>query len=318
MRPQGDTAEDIQRAIDRLRRRGGGVLECEPGGTYLCDEPIVLDDLRHVTIDGARSEWVYTGTGDFVRMRSAVQCKVVDLRIRATNPANAGHLISTGWSGLQRDPSHLTFDDCEFVSDGPARAGLRLDRAIFVTVRHCQFQGSHFGIVGQDGSYSNVVNIIDGCAFYSLRTAGIFNAGEAWRIEANGFEPLTNGAACAYSQDIATVAKGLTFRGNWCGDITTPGGAWIAARASGLVVDGNYFGSPGGPTDPCLRLFACNGVAIGGNHNQTSSVFVEFAPEAGLSYGVTLASNDLGIGAVRNPQYCAGLRLVNNVGQVDM
>jgi hypothetical protein len=319
VRPIGYTGAALQAAIDRLRRAGGGVLRCESGAVYTCDAPIRCDDLVQVTIAGARSLWLFPGPLETcVTARSAIQLAIRDVRLRATHPAFAGHLLSTGWSPAQRDTSHLTVACCEFVSDGPARAALRLDRGIFVVVDQCQFQGANWGILGLDGSYSNVVTI-RGCAFYSLRHAAIMNAGEAWTIDGNGFEPLVSGAACAYTQDIATTAaKSLVMRGNWCGDITTPGGCWVAVRASGLVLEGNYFGSPGGPGDPCLRLFACQGVSVTGNHNQTSNTFLEFRPEAGHSRNVTLTSNDLGIGAVTNQAYCLGLRLINNFGQADV
>lgn len=312
------SGDSLQDQIDALRARGGGVLECKPGATYLCDAPISLDDLRHVTIRGNRSRWIYTGAaGDAVTLRSACQVALHELRVSATHPSFTGHLVSTGWSEQQADASHLTFDDVEFGLAGDVgRAGLRLDRAIFARVQHCQFAGTYWGILGVDGSYSNVVSIRD-CAFYSLRHAGIFNAGEAWSIESNGFEPLVNGTAAAYSQDIATIAKGLRFCGNWCGDVTVPGGAWLSVRASGLTVEGNLFGTAGGPDEPVIRMFAVQGATVTTSHNQVSSAFVSFEPDAGLSRNVSIVSNDLGVGAVRHPEYCTGLRMVNNFGQAD-
>lgn len=313
------SVSDLQAAITQLRANGGGVLECEPGATYVCFQPLNLDDLAHVTIRGNRSRWLYVGAGsDFVSLKSAVQVSLEQVRFTATNPAFTGHLVTTGWSAISRDTSHLTFDGCEFAGlvAGGARAGLRLDRGIFVGVQHCQFSGTNWGILGVDGSYSNVVSVRDS-AFYSLRHAGIYNAGEAWTIESNGFEPLVSGQACAYSQDITLTAKAFAFNGNWCGDITVPGGAWVSVHASGLTASGNLFGSAGAPTDPVFRLFGVQGGLITAAHNQASNQFVEFMPEMGLSRNVTLISNDLGIGAVGHPEYCTGLRMVNNFGQAD-
>jgi hypothetical protein len=40
-----------------------GVIRCDAGATYRFGATLRLDDVRHLTIDGARSRWEYTGTG---------------------------------------------------------------------------------------------------------------------------------------------------------------------------------------------------------------------------------------------------------------
>jgi hypothetical protein len=308
----------LQAQIDQLRVSGGGVLNCEPGHRYECAQPLVFDDLRHVTILGNRSQWVYTGNGPaFVTANSACQVTWQDVRFTAA-PGFTGHLVTTGWSGRCSDASHLSWLGCEFDGGGSARACLRLDRGIFLNVQRSQFTRANYGILGLDGTYSNVVTISEACAFYSLNYAGVVNAGESWTITGNGFEPLTNGTACAYTQSILLATKGLTFSGNWCGDITKPGGCWVAVRGSGVRVVGNMFGAAGDVSDPCVRFFAVQGGTVEGNHNQVSGKFLDFAPEAGHSRNVTVMTNDLGIGAVSRPEFCLGLRMVNNFGQVDV
>jgi hypothetical protein len=313
----GDDTTHIQCAIDAVRIAGGGVIRCDAGATYRFGATLRLDDVRHLTIDGARSRWEYTGTGtEAISLRSALQVTWRDVRLASTSTAFTGHLITTGWSGANCDASHLTWEGCEFSGQGTARAALRLDRAILATIRECQFTGTLIAILGQDGSYSNVVRVRDS-SFYSLGFCAIYNAGESWTVDANCFEPLVSGRAGAYSQDVLLLPRGLRFTGNWFGDVTTPGGTWIAARALGLTLNGNYFGPAGtGPTDVCVRLFGSQGVSIVGNHNE-SPRFFEAAPEMGFSYGVTLDSNDLGNGVVTGRQYISGFRMRNNVGQAD-
>lgn len=316
----GDDSASIQSAIETIRSAGGGTLRCRPGAVYHFASPIRFDDCWRFTVEGNHSTWNYTGhAADAITLKSAVLGTFRELRLTYSDPAFGGHLVSTDWSARALDASHLSFRDVEFSgpANGNARALLRLNRAIFTAVDHCQFMGGHIGILGCDGAYSNITRIVSS-AFYSLRFAGIYNAGEGWTIDSNGFEPLTSGQACAYTQDMSTVAKGFAYTRNWHGDITQPGGSWVSVRASGLSLDANYFGSPGGPADPCLRLFAVQGGQITANHNQTTACFADFRPEAGVSRNVTLMSNDLGIGAVLNRQYCVGLRMINNFGQPDL
>ena len=310
------TGDVLQADIDRLRTCGGGVLHCQPGETYVCNQPLSFDDVVQVTVDGARSRWVYTGPGDFISAKSAIQVTWRDVRVKA-DAGHTGHLVSTGWSQAQRDPSHLRFVDCEFVGGGASRACLRLDRAIFTDVSHCQFSGANWGILGLDGSYSNVTTIGRGCAFYSLNHAGIYNAGESWTIDGNGFEPLTNHTACAYSQDLNLWVKGFAFARNWCGDISANGGAWVSVRGAAVRIDANYFGSPGSITDPCVQFFGVQSALVTANHNQATGRFLLFRPEGGYSRNVTVLTNDLGIGAVAGREWCVGLRLLNNFGQAD-
>lgn len=308
---QASASSLLQSAIDQLRGRGG-VLRCAPGVTYLCDQPIVFDDVAQVTVEGNRSCWYYTGAGPaFVSARGALQVSWHDLRLHAA-PGFAGYLVDTDWSGTRRDPSHLRWTDCEFVGGGSARACLRLNRAIFSSVDHCQFTGAHWGILGVDGAYSNVTTIGGASAFYSLNQAGIYNAGESWTISGNGFEPLTNGTACAYTQDLALYVKGFSYHGNWHGDITQPGGCWVTVRGGGLSFGTNYWGEPQGP---CVRFVGVQGAVMHTSHNQAHHL-IDFA--GGYSRNVTLIGNDQGIGAVTRREYCIGFRSINNFGPVDV
>jgi hypothetical protein len=269
----GDDTTTLQGAVNAVRVAGGGVIRSDAGATYRFGGTLNLDDVRHLTIDGQQSQWIYTGTqADAIRMASAVQVTCKQVRFSTTAPTFTGHVINTGWSAAQCDPSHLTFDGCEFSGPGTARAALRLDRAIITTIRECQFTGTAIGILGQDGSYSNVVRVRDS-AFYGLGFCAIYNPGESWTADGNCFEPLASGRAGAVSQDVLLAPRALRITANWFGDVTTPGGTWIAAHALGLTVDGNFFGTAGsGPTDVCLRIFGSHGVSIVGNHNEIAAV----------------------------------------------
>ncbi len=113
------------------------------------------------------------------------------------------------------------------------------------------------------GGYANGIHVT-GCHFDRSTTAHLRNPGEAWTVSRNTFEPLIGGVAGAVDHEAAVTALGLTYAGNWHGDVTA-GGTWLKFSGSGLSVAGNEFGGDAASHAIDLDENACSGVSIHGN-----------------------------------------------------
>jgi hypothetical protein len=113
-------------------------------------------------------------------------------------------------------------------------------------------------------------------------------------FKGNTFEALVNGKASAFDMGTANFIEGLTFIGNWFGDATVNGGLyWIHAKALGMLVAGNFFGTAGaGAGDYAIQLDGCQGASITGNRFDAKAINIAVS-----STGVVIAGNDLSVGS---------------------
>jgi hypothetical protein len=94
-----------------------------------------------------------------------------------------------------------------------------------------------------------------------MGVAAIKNAGEAWTISGNTFEPLASMQAGGLVQEAEVNAFALTLVGNWFGDVRETGGTYVDIRGSvyGFAAINNRFATTCvcAGTKPCTECDAC-------------------------------------------------------------
>lgn len=299
----------IQAAIDAAKLTGGIVWI--PYGLHDVEATLDLDDAWGVTIKGASASPKFTdvlhlgsflrytaASGELLTINSSQHVTLEDVGFVYNNAAYNGNLVSTDWSAAASDPAYLRVNRCRFSGSSTAsgaRSLLRLNRLINSSVRDSAFAWADIGILGRDGSYSNVITI-SGCAFpaSSITTAKIKNAGETWLIEGCTFEPNVDGKAASYLHDSGT-ARGLVIQACWFGDVSVTGNPWIDVTGGsifGLVLSGNRVATAFGGAvaeNTFLRFTSgnCQGLTIIGNRIETYYI---------VDYGVTTTTRDVFIG----------------------
>jgi hypothetical protein len=105
----------------------------------------------------------------------------------------------------------------------------------------------------------------------------IRNPGQAWLIQGNTFEQLSNGnvGAVDFQNAVPFSCAGLDIIGNWFGDGNATG-TWLSLFGDGIVVSGNYIstGATGISTPGASGLSGCT---ITGNHFDTVTTAVNTA-----------------------------------------
>lgn len=282
-----DDAAAIQAAIDALPTTGGTLFF--NSGIYLCASGLNLDDKRSIILRGTSgmtsgakpsSYLIFSGTGSgrLLSFRSTSGCAIEDLGIYHTSSSFTGKLIDLSHSAVASDTAFFKLSRCFVGGDGftGTAIGINLDQSLESTIDNCHFSYLLRGIDGQDpggGSYSNVVRIRDN-QFTNIVSNAIAWGGEAWLIEGNTFEPLSNGTAGAFGNDTSTQCKGISFINNWCGDVTTGGGTWFGVWGEGVNFTGNRIG--GNSTSNAISLNTVNGYSIVGNSFDTFSVAIDY------------------------------------------
>lgn len=320
-----DTAA-IQAAIDAAEAAGGGTVYL-PTGTYNVTGLNLDDVLTGVRLEGAGTTTGGAGaattlrftaaTGSAISAKASYGVVVRNMRIIYTDATYAGHLIELDHSASARDPAYFRLENCYVGGSGASGAAscVRLNRAICCTIRGNTFGAAVTHIIGQDGSYSNVIQI-ENCAFVNHTDVSIVDAGEAWRIVGNAFQQRADGRAAAYRQRTGKTAYGLTFNGNWYGDVATNGGHWIDTSAGtllGLSVTGERFSAPNvaaSAGESSLRLGVVQGAQIAGNRFE-GDTGVNFT--AANSGGVLIAGNDF-----QNPTAANRIVGLANVGSYEI
>lgn len=256
----------IQNAINvaKMDSRGGTVVFPKPVDYYCLDSVLDINSAKNVTLSGTGGPTalsyspltdrlgsvVFTGTGDsFISARSTYGFNLRNLRIIYTNPGFTGDLVDLSALTSGGDTHYAVIDNCALRGDSSsaanARALVNLNRAIITTIRATQFGFADIGIIGKtQPDYSNAVTI-ENCTFLALKSVGIKNAGEAWRIIGNTVEPTLNGKAGLYDESLVSIGP-VTIEGNWCGDVSMAGSPWIRYIGLKLVVRNNMLGSAGG------------------------------------------------------------------------
>jgi len=235
-----------------------------------------------------------------ISVKSSYGVSIEKIALTYNNAAYAGDLVRTGHSALATDTAGFTMDRCVLTGEGAAVGANSLflsDLSIIERVHKCTFKNAAAGIRTGTG-YTNVLTVED-CTFQILTAFNVKFDGtstcQAITFKGCTFERLVNGKASAFDMGVAAFIEGLTFIGNWFGDVSVAGGLyWIHAKALGMSVAGNYFGTAGaGAGDYAIQLDGCQGVAIvGGNRFDAKAVNV-----ASACLGVLIAGNDMPVGA---------------------
>ena len=317
-----DTAA-IQSAINSLPAFGGKIL-FPSGYKFRCASPLALDRKAGIHLVGtgggqqtSANTLVYTGAGDvsssFISMKSSVGLKFINMDIVATNPAFLGVVVNGDRAaGLPEPGLQLFLMDFSSVS-GPvnAKALLRLNETISSKITNSKFSGGQIGILGRDGGYSNMITL-DNNFFIFQGTASIKNAGEAWAVKHNTFEPLRDGRIGVYTQNLTPndFALGFNFKNNWVGDPRTAGGTAIEVKAVGGEISGNFFYSEN-VASTFIKLHNSEGFSITGNEffaNSSTAIDV-----ASTSYGLSITGNNIRtFRSVTNAPNAVDLALLGN------
>jgi hypothetical protein len=275
---QANDGPAIQSAINGAVAAGGDTI-LFPRGRYRFTAPLSLADARNVHLIGEAgsaaapqrgdgiprddSELRYEGsTGPAIDLASAQGITFSRLRVRYTTQLNSV-LIRAGHSSANRDARDLVFESCAFegaqfnsatIFDG--------NRSINLTFRDCAFRGAFRAITGAvpSGSSAGQCNVvlIERCSFEGMQQRPIFNPGQSWTVLGCTFEHLSRQIsqttvqldAGAVEMGEGAYCFGLTYEGNWHGDVgnvnvdspATDYGAWLRIRPQGAHIAGNYFG----------------------------------------------------------------------------
>lgn len=309
------TADDtaaLQAAIDVAKAEGRSVFF--PTGTYNYSSLDLDDILDGVSLVGespagpgasigdcSALRCTATGSGVGISVASSHNILFKNLALSYNSASYTGDLVSLDHSAAAVDVAFVTFQGCWFTGEGSAdnaNSLLKLNKAICTRIRECTFSLADKAII--TGTSYVVVLGVEDCEFQQLTTKAVYLDGtggcESLSFLRNTFENLVSGKAAAFDSG-ATVSniKGLTFVGNWFGDVSTAGGLyWInAPLCLGVSIQGNMFGTAGaGAGDYAIRLDACQGVAICGNRFDSKALNIAVS-----SSGVVVSGNDLSVGS---------------------
>ena len=297
-----DTAA-IQAAINSLPAHGGKIL-FPSGYKFRCASGLNLDFKRGIHLVGAASgqqpaahTLVFTAAGNansaFISIKSSSGIVLRNLDVSAPNPAFLGVLVNGDRATGQPEPGVqlLLIDFSSFSATPSVKALIRLNETISSKIANSKFSGGQVAILGRDGSYSNMITL-DNNFFIFQEAASIRNAGEAWAVKHNTFEPLRNGRIGAYTQSLAPnyFALSFNFTNNWVGDVRTAGGIGIEVKAVGGEISGNFFYSEN-VASTFVKLHNSEGLSIAGNEffaNSSTAIDV-----ASTSYGLSITGNNI-------------------------
>lgn len=204
------------------------------------------------------------------------------------------------------DTAYLSFHHCRVFgpSGGVAKALICLNGSHDILFHATAFKNATVGVIGKltqgltpRSGFAINVKFEGNCTFDGFVTVGIKNADESWVVDAT-FEPISSGAAAAYSHDSGVLANGLTFRGCWMGDDNAAvAGTWIKFAGSALsVLGGNVISCNQLTTGILIDGNSCTGIAVVGNSfdlGSGSSKGVDFGVTTGHS-GVVVLGNSWG------------------------
>lgn len=300
-----DSTTALQRAFNNAKT-GGTIVLTAGDWKYTT---LNLDDAYNVKVIGnggsaasnsggstGRTRLICTagGSGVGISLGSAQGIEFEGVRLCFSNPAFTGKLVRTGWSAANSDAAHLSFRRCAFegISGAVSAASLLdLNKAIIVNIDNCAFRYGVRAITGkQAGGYSNVVTISGACEFAYQQLAPIYNPGESWTIENNGFEGLVDGKAGAVDMDPTFFAFGFKYSNNWHGDQSVAGNDWVRIRALGCSIDGaNFFTTL--PGDAAVTVMKdTQGIVLQAN-KFAGGTAINFADTP--VYGAVIQGNDL-------------------------
>jgi len=285
----GSAFASFQHAVGALPSHGGRIYA--GAGTITTSSPLSLNGLTNVVIEAAGGRTggsaagtllIYSGTAAaFITAQSSVGCQLRGLQIAYTNSGFTGNLVDAR-NVSSTDTAFFRLDNCLLAGSSISTAGalVALDKCNTSEIVNCDFTNAAVGITGRSsGGYSNGIRIA-GNQFANLGTCGIVSSGQAWVIEANTFEPLASGAAGAYSYGAGQAGNGVTFSGNWFGDVTD-GGTWITWNGNNLVVAGNYIAGDTSTTAVAVTSNDNSGIDIRSNDFDILSKAVDLGSTTG-------------------------------------
>lgn len=315
-----DCTSAFQAAINAA---GAGGLVVVPPGSYAFAGQLTIPStsygLRIACPGGAENggaaaaaKLTYTGSASaFIIANSTYGIQLSGLQIEYTS-AFSGNLIDLRNVGAG-DTNFPHISDCYIGSQATANTAtaVNLDKCNNAVIERTNFANNLTSIIGaaSSGSYSNR-NTIRNCHFVGGVNAPIQNAGQAWTIEDNDFEALTNGSAAAYLSTINQTI-GPVFKGNWFGDATSNSGTWVSWRGSGLVFVGNYVGMATGITGLLFNSNSCFGIFVAGNQFDSGS-----GSGTGIAFGSTTSHRNVLL--VANSYTGTGSVMSGNVPQNDI
>jgi hypothetical protein len=245
-----DNSTAMQAALDALPASGGDV-ECGAAGAFAFATTLNVASTRHRRIvgsqgfpggSGARCTLTYTGAGTRgIDARNSAGFVLDGAYYEASNVAFTGSLIDCG--GITTPGEVST--GCQVLNTTLApRAGVTatcidLSNAIEWYVLNPNFSGCAPGIKGQATLGSNTTGKLLGGQSAGHIGPAIRECGEAWTIQGFTFEQDSAGRANWFSNTAGRYCKGISFIGNWGGDISVTGGTAITLEAQGAFFAGN-------------------------------------------------------------------------------
>lgn len=250
-----DSTSAIDAALTVVSASNKGATVFFPAGSYKISGTLTADSSSGVTLLGcggttagaaAGTKLIFsnTGSGALISAVSSIGFRLRGIQVVYSSSSFTGNMldlrnVSAGDTALFR------VDDCLFAASSTASANacIALDKANTGMITGCNFEGATYGILGRasGASYSNA-NVVTGCQFVDLVTAGIRNPGQGWLISGDTFENLSGGGAGGILCDSGAGTYGTEISGNWFGDATVNSGSPISINGGGLSIHGNYIG----------------------------------------------------------------------------
>jgi hypothetical protein len=249
-----DDSVAIQAAINSFPSTGGTLLI--PQGV-ICSYATTLVGKSFVKIKGygirttgasGASVLKYTGTSTCLNLRDLNGFSLEGLYITYSNASTLTNFCidaTTATPGTAVSQNFSMIDDVVAPFPGAAATTicLNIGNTILVRIERVNFLGCGGGISGfrlATAIQSTVVHIVDSEFInYQQSIGAILGCGEAWVIENSTFEQSSTGQGNAFSMGGASVCNGMSWVGNWFGDMTVNGGTWITVTASGFTFTGN-------------------------------------------------------------------------------
>lgn len=286
-----DDSTAIQNAINSLPQTGngftsGGKLDFTTGKRYAVASQLVADSLSNVqfTSAGGRTGGAQilatgalaSGATSLISARSSKGFTIdSSVALLNTNTAFSGRMVD-----LRTLTAQIGINNTDRASiKGPINMALQSgSTAIGVDLQNAQVADVDAWIVGGGYGVQGMATNADfstghriGGYFQNQDTIAVHNLGFASSVREAIFEPLRNGNAGAYLQDAAVPATGLSFRGCYCGDVTTGGvGAWFTVNGRGIRFDG------GGIATSQSGTLGVTGILTNGNTSGLSAHGVDF------------------------------------------
>jgi hypothetical protein len=245
-----DNTAAIQAALDYAAISGGTVI-VPAGYTYAIAGNLSVEDTVSVCLVGQGNTTAGAGKGSILKFTGSAGTSLIDARssygfmlsniyINQTNAAFAGVVVNLGHSTLAMDAAYAIIKENIF-STAAAVPVIDVTKAIIITIENNNFSGGSYAI-RCSSNYANVININKNAfrAQTQMPISNVSTGSTNWNIVGNTFEPLSTGAAGAFS---TTGLVGLNFTGNYCGDTNTTG-TWItlSGGCAGGIIASNSFG----------------------------------------------------------------------------